>query len=484
MNGKEYTYQYVSNRGISQDTMRFYDVQSKVDTDGVPLKIAFNYGNSCQVRGFNDKTITTLGNSSESALFGQDKFSPGQNESITITEGAYDAMSAYEMLGSRRPVVSVRSASQARKDCEKARDYLNGFSKIYICFDGDNAGETAVREVALLFDPNKVYHVRLSKYKDANEYHQKMEQKEFLQVWQNSKPYMPKDIVASWDEVDKLLRMEEAPTVGSYPFKTLQEMAYGIRSGEYVLFTAQEKVGKTEVLRAIEHHLLKTTDLNMGVIHLEETEKRSIQGLVGYELMVPVHLPDSGVSVTDVSNVYRKLTTRDGRLHFYAHFGSDDPSLILDVIRYLVTVRNCKFIFLDHITMLVTGFEDDDERRKLDYLSTRFAMMTRELDFTLFMVSHVNDDGKTRGSRNIAKVADLIVNLERDIEAPDLDTRNKTYMVIRGSRFAGRTGPAGVLWFDDRTFTLKEMEITDAQDSSLRDFKEGSGTPPLFPPGF
>lgn len=462
------TYQHVANRGITVETMRTYDVLTKVNDAGEPVAVAFPYKDSLKVRGYNDKNFKTVGNHKDATLFGIERFTPGQHKYITITEGEYDALSAYQMLGSKSPVVSVRSASSARKDCERERDFLNSFERIYICFDNDPPGAEATREVSLLFDVNKVYEVKLGRFKDANEYLQNKAENDFLNVWSNARPYMPKDIVASWDEVDKLLQEKEAPSIGSYPFATLDQMAYGIRSGECVLFTAQEKIGKTEVIRAIEYHLLKTTDLNIGIIHLEESEKRSVQGLVGYELGVPAHLPDSGVSTADVSGSFRTLSKRDGRVHLYSHFGSDDPAVILDVIRYLVAVRHCRVVFLDHITMLVTGFEDDDERKKLDYLSTRLAMMTRELDFTLMLVSHVNDEGKTRGSRNIAKVADLIVNLDRNIEAPDLETRNKTFVVVRGNRFAGRTGPAGVLWFDPKSFTLKEMEVTDVQPDPLK----------------
>jgi twinkle protein len=452
--------------------MRFYGVLTRVGASGEPQKIAFDFGGQQQIRGFSDKHITTQGSTKDSHLFGMDKFSPGQNKYVVITEGAYDAMATYQMLDSRIPVVSVRSSVQARKDCEKDRDWLNRFERIYLCLDSDQPGEAATREVAMLFDINKVYHLKLGKFKDANEYLQNNEVREFQNLFSNARPYMPKDIVASWDEIDRILSGTEAPTIGEYPFHTLNRMAYGIRAAEYVLFTAFEKVGKTEVIRAIEYHLLKTTEENIGIIHLEEREKRTIEGLAGYELNAPVHLPDSGFSVSDISDAFRTLSKQDGRVHFYSHFGSDDPNIILDVIRYLVTVRRCRFIFLDHLTMLVTGFKDEDERKELDFLSTRLAMMTRELDFTLFLVSHVNDDGQTRGSRNIAKVADLIINLDRDIEAATLEARNKTYISVRGNRFAGLTGPAGVLWFDNQTFKLKEMEVEDVA-GSLRDSTEG-----------
>lgn len=371
------------------------------------------------------------------------------------------------MLGMARPVVSVFSATRARKDCEREYDYLNSFKTIVLALDNDEPGQRAAKSIASLFDSNKVRQMDFGAFKDANDFLQANEVKKFCTAWTNAKPFLPKDVLATYADVEKALASEDQAQVGTYPFHTLNEMAYGIRLGEVVLFTAQEKVGKTEVIRAIEYHLLKTTDENMGIIHLEESEKRSVQGLAGISLGTAAHLPDSGVSNEDVLKAYVELTKRDGRCHFYTHFGADNPDSILDTIRYLVAVRNCRFIFLDHITMLVTGEESDDERRKLDRLSTKLTMMTRELGFTLFLVSHVNDEGKTRGSRNIAKVADLLIHLDRDNEAPDLGTRNTTRIFVRGNRYAGVSGPAGTLKFDAKAFrvyepTLEELKLLEA----------------------
>jgi hypothetical protein len=224
----------------------------------------------------------------------------------------------------------------------------------------------------------------------------------------------------------------------------------------------------TEIIRAIEYHLLKTTDHKIGIIHLEEEERRTLCGLVGYHVKKPVHLPDSGFSNEDILKSYKELTKEEDRVHVYGHFGSDDPDIILDIIRHLVVVSGCKFVFLDHITMLVTGFEDEDERKKLDYISTKLAMMTRELNFTLFLISHVNDDGKTRGSRNIAKVADLIVALDRDIEHADPEIRNTTNITVKGNRFSGRSGPACPLFFSTESYTLSEKVLEETQMESIK----------------
>lgn len=450
-----YSYQYLGDRGISRETMEFYGVLTKVDSGGKPLSRSYPFGSYQNVRVLPKERFYLLGDSSEPKLFGQDKFNAGSATSITITEGPEDAMSIYECFGRKYPSVSVRSASVAGSDCSRAYHYLNSFERIYICFDNDEPGMAAAKDVANLFDVNKVYHVKLDKWKDANEALLDSPA-ELRKTWYGAKRYEPKGVVSSLESFRNILEKEDTQASAHFPFPTLDSMAYGIRTGEVVLFTAPEKVGKTEALRAIEHHLLKTTTENIGIIHLEEQEKRSVQGLIGYELGIPVHLPGSGASLADQQRALEELVKTDGRLHVYSHYGSDDPNTILDIVRYLAAVAKCKYIFFDHITMLVTGFEGDDERKKLDYISTRLAMLTKELDFTLFMVSHVNDQGETRGSRNIAKVADLLVHLERDVRSGS----NLTSLWCRGNRFGGLTGPAGTLRFDRRSFKVEEVKAT------------------------
>lgn len=452
-------------RGISQTTFKHYGVTCRINTaTKAPMAMVLPWGGSSkQIREINEKRFYMEGSSEKAyPLFGMDKFPAASASAITVTEGALDAMSVFDMNGSKYPAVSVRSASSAKGDAQAAFEYLNSFEKIYLCLDDDEPGHKATKQVASLFNPNKVFIVPLSPpYKDPNDYLKNGKAKEFLKAWWSAKKHRPKGIVESFDDIKTIIDSADASPVATWPFPTLQEMTYGIRLQEVNLITAQEKVGKTAFMSCLEHHLIKTTDLPIGIIHLEQAEKRTIQGLLNYELGRATHLPDSGISNADLLSGYEKLVKKEGRVHFYKHFGSDDPEIILDVIRYLTAVCGCKFIFLDHITMLVTGSEGDDERRQLDYISTRLAMMTRELNFTLFLVSHLNDNNQTRGSRNISKVADLLLRLERNVEADSFDERNTTKLTVFGNRDIAASGPAGYLWFDHKTYTVSEKRVED-----------------------
>jgi predicted ATP-dependent serine protease len=116
--------------------------------------------------------------------------------------------------------------------------------------------------------------------------------------------------------------------------------------------------------------------------------------------------------------------------------------------------------------MVVSGLGGENERRALDYFSTRLEMMVKELDFALIIVSHVNDDGLTRGSRNISKVADIRIDLKRDLTASDDRLRNTTKLMVSKNRFSGRTGPAGELLFNPYTYTYSEIFDVPANDNS------------------
>lgn len=458
---KDWKFQYLPSRGVKAQVYEFFKCKTGLDPEtGKPEVIQFPFANGrIQYKNLENKSFIWTGfkiDDESQTLFGQDRF-PAGGLAITITEGALDACSVYQMFGQKYAVVATSNAQSAKRECAKAYEYLNSFEKIYLCFDSDGPGKEAAKSVARLFDFNKVYVVNLQR-KDANEYLEAGEIDKFKQTWWNAKRFMPEGILSSYSDFDKIIDEDQEKPAIPYPWERLQKMSYGARTGELVLMTAQEGIGKTEIFRALEYHFLKTTDENIGIIHLEENKARTLKGLVGYEVKSPIHLPDAAIPKEEVKKYLREITKRDDRVHIYSHFGSDDPDVILSTVRFLAGSCGCKRIFMDHITMVVSGLAGDDERRALDYISTRLAMMVEELDFTLFLISHVNDEGQTRGSRNIGKVADLRIDLNRNLKAENEQERNTTYLTVSKNRYAGSTGPAGSLFFDRDTYMLNEAD--------------------------
>ena len=104
-------------------------------------------------------------------MFGQQIVGDKGGKYITITEGECDAMAAYELLGSKWPVVSVKNgAAGAEKDVKNQIEFLEKFDNIIICFDADKPGQEAAKKVARLLKPNKAkIMVMPDGHKDAND---------------------------------------------------------------------------------------------------------------------------------------------------------------------------------------------------------------------------------------------------------------------------------------------------------------------------
>jgi twinkle protein len=446
------SYEYLPWRGISQATMRYYDVKTKVLSDGKPANLIFPYNNASKLRLVDEKQFWSKGAIAKAGLFGADKFSSGSSKAVTVCEGETDTLSTFQMLGSKYPTLGVQSASTAKRDCTVSYEYLNSFDKIYICFDNDEPGHKAAKQVAELFDYQKIYFVKLT-LKDATDYLQSGRINEFRNIWFNSKRFLPDNVISSLDAFKKIVTEETNQKGLLFPYKCLNSKTFGLRTGEITLVTAQEGVGKTEFIRGIEYKILKETDDNLALIHLEENKTRLLKGFVGLELGVPVHIPSSSVSQDQIEAAIDSLVKRDDRLHIYSHFGSDDPDVILGVIRFLVSAAKCRYVTFDHITMVTSG-SGQEERIPLDQLSTKLRMLVDELDFALILVSHLNKEGTTRGSANISKIADTWINLDRDLEANSEAVRNTTELTLKKNRFFGETGPAGSLKFDKEKFCL------------------------------
>lgn len=458
-------YIYRPHRGLSKSTVEFYDIAIKT-VDDIENCYGFVYPNqSVKTKSVDpdaprkDK-YKWIGPSQSAGCFGRDKFDPGSKPVLYITEGEHDAPSVYEALGCSVAAISVQSSSTALRDVTVDRDYINSFDKIVLALDGDDPGKEATRKIVCsgLFDFNKMFIVEFQEFKDANAYAQEGRMHDLAKVVKKYKKFTPDNIISSFSEIEEALKTGNDEVIGTYPSDKLNDMLYGFHRQQVVLVKGLEGIGKTEIFRWMEHHLLKTTSLKLGLVHMEEDKATTIKGIATYELDTPCSLPDVGISDIDILDGYKKAVKGDeSRVFIYTMFGGDDPDDVLDSIRFLVSSGGVDVVFLDHITLLVTGVEEGDERRKLDYLSTKLKKMAKELNFCLVMISHVNDDGQTRGSRNITKIADTVIHLERFLLSDNEWEKNCLYLTLEKNRKTGRTGKAGVLHFNTDTTKLEEV---------------------------
>ncbi len=460
-------YKALLKRGINEKTVRKFGYQ--VGTfSGSPVQIAPFHdkdGVICaQHVRFPNKDFIWLGESKQADLFGQHLWRD-TGKMVVVTEGEIDAMSISQLQDNRWPVVSLRSgAAGGRKDIAKALPWLEGFETVVLAFDNDEPGKNAASECALLLTPGKakIWSIEL---KDANEYLVAGRTKELLDAIWGAKVYRPDGIVAAEETWDLLVEESPGDSV-AYPWTKLQEMEDGLRLGEIVTFCAGSGVGKSQVCRELTIHLARAGQ-KVGVIALEENVKRSIRGLVSILVNKPIHKDSvrNALSGADLKEAWNFL---GGKVFFYDHRGVLDSDKILQRMRYLYHACGCKYIVLDHVSLIVSGNAEGDERRNIDNLMTGLRQLVSELNFCLLLVSHLKrPDGKPleeggrtslsllRGSGSIGQISDTVIGQERDQQ--DEERACITTLRVLKARFTGETGDAGELIYNRDTGRLAEM---------------------------
>jgi twinkle protein len=296
--------------------------------------------------------------------------------------------------------------------------------------------------------------------KDANAYLEAGKVQDFNRLVFGAGKIVPDGVIASFDEVAEALKGQGREILCAYPFSGLQSKLEGLAPSESVLVSGREGIGKTEIFRKLQHTILSSTEHNVGVVHLEEPKKDTVNNLLTYQLNVPLRRQGRDVALDIKMQAYKDLVRREDRLFIYNHYGSDSVDAILGIVRYLVVACGCKFIFLDHINIIVSGMLDADERKTLDYLSTKLNTLVTELDFCLIAICHINDSGETRGSRNMGQVFHTHIRLEREVASEDALVRRRLMFNVYKNRPVGPTGPAGFGVFNEQTGTLDDTDTT------------------------
>jgi twinkle protein len=348
----------------------------------------------------------------------------------------------------------------------------------------DKAGKEAARRVARLLRPSKAKIATLPEgYKDANDLLRDNKHSLFVQCFWDAKTYTPSGVLSVTENREKY---KNRPKVESfpYPWEGLNTKLEGLRQGELVLLTGGTGLGKSSVTREIEHWLIKTTTDNVGIIALEESFNRTVDGILSIEANDKLHIERIREQYTEEELDKFFDVMYDGennnRVWIHSHFGANDIDSIFSKLRFMIIGCECKWVILDHLHMLVSTTTEGDERRSIDAIMHRLRTLVEETGVGLILVSHLRRiDGNKghengvetglshlRGSQSIAQLSDCVISLERNQQSSDPVESSTTRVRILKSRYTGDVGVATHLLYDNDTGRLAEIETDDISNTN------------------
>jgi twinkle protein len=474
----------IPERRISEETCRKFGVTvefegSKIIKHHYPFKdLATGATVASKVRVVEGKKFYSTGDTAgKLGLFGQDTCR-GNGKFITITEGELDCLAVSEMFDRKYDVVSLRNgASSAAKEIKEQLEWLESYDTVVLCFDNDKAGSEAVEAVRDIFSPNRLKVCKLP-LKDAGDMLVANRIRDFTAAWWDAKVYRPDGIVAGVDTWDSIINARKTKST-PYPWQGLTDLTRGMRPYELVTVTSGSGMGKSQFIKELEYYLFQSTKDNIGILALEESIDRSVLGLMSMEADAPLHY-EEGMSTEDLKP-YWDIIMGSNRFFLLDHWGSTGEDNLMSKIRYMAKAMDCKWIVLDHLSIVVSAQDNGDERKAIDAIMTKLRTLVQELGIGLFLVSHLkrssgqsHEEGgrvslsELRGSQSIAQLSDIVIGLERDQQHEDEETRNTTVIRVLKNRYTGLTGPACYLHYNRFTGRMSEVaKPTEVIDSDF-----------------
>lgn len=473
----------LKDRGLSKETCEYFGIVCSVSEENGEDIVAHYYPytrngelSAYKVRMVESKKFWGVGSVKNVELFGWQQAIATGSKRLIITEGELDAAAAFQMLKENNKrnaeyanfnpaVVSLSSgAGSALKELSAhSKEIRKYFKEIVLAFDKDAPGEEAVLEAMKVF-PDAM--VAALPSKDANACLLEGRSKAFVSavLFNANKPKNTRIV-----KVQSIAEQAMKPVEWGYswPYRKLTDLTRGIRLGETYYLGAGVKMGKSELLNDIASHCIKEHGWKIFVVKPEESNPRTLQGIVGKIVNKIFHDPkipfDEEAFKTGLTVVEDKLFL----LNLYQELSLDT---LKDDIRS-AAAEGCKAVFIDPITVLSNGLNAADANTLLQKLAQELAAMAMDLNIVIFMFAHLKapDNGPPHerggqvqshqfaGSRAMMRSAHLMIGLEgnKDPDLPE-DQRNTRSIVVLENRMSGETGKV-MLFYDKNTGAFNEI---------------------------
>lgn len=513
-----YPFRDVPARGIRKKTCERFGVRAGLnEEDGTTVEALYfpSYNQKGKIVGYKKQDLTkdksekfhwtAIGSVNISnKLFGQEVAEGVQRKrsSLVYTEGEWDAMSVFQSLvdsvkgtkyeGLEPHVVSIpMGTANAVEATLHNNEFVQSFENLCIFFDDDYStpaekakgimkGHEAREAVASALVGSHISLFVISPYdsfKDASDMLQAGKTDELAKLVSFGKrAYSAEKITRASDITFEDLIMKRLDGLMINCFPKLMNKIHGFRTRELVLLTSPSGVGKSTVTSIFASGFIEANE-RVGMIYLEETNKETLQRMVAAKLKVNYNKfkndPLGCASQVDIRAAYDSIV-EDDKLIMLGHFGSLPITELMSKIKHMHLVEKCRYIILDHLSVVISGSDIANERKELDMVMTELAAFCAANDVCIIAVSHINrsaaNDFKApkgeedkafwvkvtkemmRGSAALEQLSFIIIGLEPEI-LPDRSRGNVRLTVLKNRPWS-YLGVADEFCVDDDTWEV------------------------------
>lgn len=342
------------------------------------------------------------------------------NEQLIITEGEYDAMTAWQAgftnVGSC-PNGATNTLGSWVEEIESAPSFI-------IAYDNDDAGNVNGRKLAERLGLSKCFRALL-KLKDFNEY---------LQVGLNGKDIKatidgaipmfkaPIQSLSAYTE-SAILSLEQPETAQgiSTGWESVNEYLGGIRKGEVTVCSGLTNHGKTTFSMSLVANLVRQGTKCL-VLSPEMPEYELLLELANNHFKKDIKNADEVKAISEIlsdklytANLYNEWTTRKEQSILDRTF---------DIIDSAVKTYNVDFILLDHMRLFLNLKDQDSERFAIDQFISkcvRKAIGSKVHIWLIVQPKNIPANQKKitlhdlKGSSNIGQDAHNVVLIHRNM---------------------------------------------------------------------
>jgi len=515
---QKYPFKDFPERGIRKEVCEKFGVRAGLsEKDGKTIEAFYfpSFNQKGKITGYKRQDITvdkshdyhwttvgavTIGNK----LFGQNTVEEmnRKRSNLILTEGEWDQLSVYQACidsvkgtkyeGIEPTVVSIPMGTKNAVEAILHNDtFVKSYDAVTIFFDDDHCtpaeakkgivkGHEAREQVANALVGSGVSLMTLTPcdgFKDASDYLQNNKSADLGKLVQFGKRVFSAEKIVKASDIsfeELITKRPEGLYVNSFP--KLMDKLHGFRTRELVLLTAPSGVGKSTVSSIIANAFIEHGE-RVGQIYLEETNKETLQRAVASKLKVNYlrfkNDPLSVASEQDIRRAYEEICQND-RVIMLGHFGSLPITELMAKIKHMHLVEGCKYIILDHLSVVVSGSAVENERKELDMIMTELAAFCAANEVCIIAISHINrtaaeqfkpPKGKEdepfwvkvtkemmRGSAALEQLSFVIIGLEPEIK-PDR-SRGRVRLTVLKNRPWGYLGACDEFTVDDNTWEV------------------------------